>query len=248
MVRKVTRTLFTKRFFLIVCIVVVLAVLYILIMRDVPQSSPKIAGESDGQSDIFTSCYVQSASFPPSETEPPLPPPNPRPYLPPNHVCRHFSFEFCDTLELFFPEVKCDMIYFDKHAANLIKYTDSSGQRWVCVVEPQTNEYYCMREEEFNLLSLEEWLREVVCKKYYPSIPDEDCNKFRSGILSYCEEIIGTTCSNRGETAPCYVPSTGEIQVVKCVCKGFFSIECTWKRIPYIFSEATGTSSTSGQN
>lgn len=247
MAKNAVRGLFNKKSIpLLVGVIALIMVFCLFNLQNVPQTSPEISEAFNNPSDSFTSCYIMNTAFPPSNpnANPPLPPLNPLPYLPPKHVCKEFAFEFCDTLELFFPEVSCEMIYFDKHTANLIRYTDSSGQRWVCVVEPQTNEYYCIPEEEFNRLKLKEWLRETLCKQYYP-IPDDDCEKYLSGILGICEEIIGKTCAERNEFTRCYRPSTHEAPVLKCVCKNIFSNDCTWKELPFKIAENVASASLS---
>ena len=171
-----------------------------------------------------------SDTFPPSEFTPPLPPLNPREYNKSGdgYICRNFAYDFCEATKRIPGISWCNILVFDRHVINIIDVVDSNGKRLICIVEPQSNEYFCMPAEEFYNLDFEKWAKETLCKKYY-KFTDEMCN-FPAGHLSRCADIIGVSCSESGQESICF-NSPDSISAVKCKCKGAISIfrTCKWE-------------------
>ncbi|PIN88908.1 hypothetical protein COU60_05320 [Candidatus Pacearchaeota archaeon CG10_big_fil_rev_8_21_14_0_10_34_76] len=166
-----------------------------------------------------------SENFPPSEVEPPLPPPNPRFYQPPKYICGDFAYDFCEATEDIEEISECMILSFDTHAINLIKFTDENGKRWVCVVEPQPDidkkyPHYCMSEEEWYDLDWEDWVVETLCEEYY-DFSEEKCD-FKPLLVPSCEKIVGKKCSPPGEYSYCVGDNGwyGGTRPIQCRCYG----------------------------
>ena len=157
--------------------------------------------------DCEISVYGDDTYFPPSPFDPPLPPPNPHIYNEPEYVCRNFAVDFCKAVKPIPDIFECKVLLFDKHAINIIRVQGNDGKTWVCVVEPQTNNYYCIAEEEFKNIKFENWVKEKLCKEYY-NFTEEECNKTVYN-LELCSELYqrqeNTACSEseRGKLNLC---------------------------------------------
>ncbi|MEK6858649.1 MAG: hypothetical protein AABX53_01915 [Nanoarchaeota archaeon] len=178
-----------------------------------------------------------SDTFPPSPvTLPPLPPPR-GPYEEPNHICRHFAFEFCQDIKERYADIVCKVVFFDSHAINFLIYIDENGKTWFCYVEPQTNEYACVESTSDPV----PWIQDTLCLKYY-KFPPEECKDYVA-ILPLCEDVEGGTCTRdqSGETKSCLTGGGGGKDVNQLVCKcRYIPYEvCSWQ-----FPVSTGTTST----
>lgn len=174
--------------------------------------------------------------FPPSPITPKLPPPNKKPYQNPNHVCRHFADEFCDAAKNISEIKRCEYYIFDEHAINLILYENSSGEEWICVVEPQSNEYLCMTDDEWNSLDFDYWTIETLCKGDY-NIKSSLCEKYRPNVYSYCKDREGEPCSADDAKLKCRTDND-DYKELTCNCQWFYG-KCTWedKKFEYPYLE-----------
>lgn len=187
---------------------------------------------SFGESSLEGSCEAPpylAVTFPPSPVEPPLPPLNDKPYQEPNYVCFDFAREFCEDARDVEAIKQCFVLLFDSHAINMISFSDDTGKWWVCVVEPQTNEYYCMPAEEWTNLNQTDWIQKTLCQDYY-KYSEEKCSK-RSFIIPLCEGMEGSACSRdeSGDLAMCF-PETGKkVGSLKCTCRYIPYEVCSWE-------------------
>ncbi|PJC44275.1 hypothetical protein CO038_04620 [Candidatus Pacearchaeota archaeon CG_4_9_14_0_2_um_filter_39_13] len=220
----------------VIAVVVLLGMVYLPkgnVMLSNQVGSPGLTPISPSLNDVVDECKVFMVDFPKSPVIPTLPPKNNNPYNDPDYLCRHFAFDFCEDVREI-PEItECQILAFDTHAINLITYKDDEGQIWVCIVEPQTNEYFCMTFEEWIKLNKEEWIKETVCKEYYKDNPNIAPHCDEAVWSTYlCADISGKACSRaqKGQAMGCVEDAGSEglfnVGEVECKCNLF---GCKWK-------------------
>lgn len=169
--------------------------------------------------------------FPPSPIKPTLPPKNPHPYEPDRYICRQFTTDFCKNAKPLPEILLCRILRFDKHAINIIRTLGSDGKQYVCVVEPQSNEYYCMLEKEFNNLDLEKWVKKVLCEQYY-KLPPDICAE-EVALFDRCADLERRVCDEEDQwkKTDCVEDNGNDLSDLTCRCTGFlFERECRWQR------------------
>lgn len=175
-----------------------------------------------GDPDCNGPVYAGTEGFPPHGPTNPYPPQDlpvvPGPYVPGVHVCRHFANQFCQTFQDRNPGQSCSLLSFDHHTINKISFTDSTGQKWVCAVEPQTNESVCKKQSEWT----NDWIRNILCKSIYrnttPSL--EDCDNVPiadvPAPLQQCSAVVGGACLNGGPGNQCIDDVSGDVRPLWC--------------------------------
>lgn len=197
--------------------------------------SPILDIGSDAFNSLPLTCpapFYLATTFPPSEITPRLPPQNERPYTFPSYVCRHFAFDFCEATKKIPNILACNLLYFDKHMINTILYKDPiTGKYWVCFVEPQTNQHYCVSYEQGNPIG-DDWIRKKLCAEFYNKT-QEECD-MPIGEFPRCQDVIGEKCqeSSRGKKLACLngVDDGDIVRELSCKCSGTLIFrECTWQ-------------------
>lgn len=182
--------------------------------------------------DVCPAPFDMAVNFPPSPVQPPLPPKNTHPYEKGTYSCFEFANDFCQSIRDIDPIEQCFVMLFDNHAANLINYVDENGNSWVCVVEPQTNEYYCMPIAQWKALNQTDWIKTTLCTRYY-GFSAEKCNK-PAFIIPLCPDIRWNPCSEsqEGDQTACYPEDSRQPVMLQCKCRYIPYEVCSWTPIP----------------
>ena len=238
-----------RNIFLIIAVVaaiILLGVVYLPeenVMLSRGPGHPDSIPVNSSPNDLDNGCeiYGSVGGFPKSPVTPTLPPKNNKDYNSPDYVCTHFAFDFCKETRDIKEITSCQILAFDSHAINSIRYIDDEGQEWVCVVEPQTNEYFCMTLDEWNNLNREHWIKNTLCRDYYKDWDLKYCNR-NPWLAPRCSDsdipnMLGKPCekSQQGQRRACVENARRggyyNFIEIKCNCDGAFGFgqKCEWK-------------------